>query len=185
MRSIAVKDLMIPLEQYATVSEDASLHEAVLALEEAQKSIDPSRYKHRAILVLGREGNVVGKVSMFDILIALEPRYEDLKGMENVLSRSGYSREFLQKMFKQNLLWDEPLEHICSRAPKLAAKDFMEVPVEGAYIEEVATLDEAIHRLVYQRHNSLLVTRGEQVVGILRLSDVFAEICSKIKACDI
>jgi predicted transcriptional regulator len=33
------------------------------------------------------------------------------------------------------------------------------------------------------RHNSLLVTRGEDIVGILRLTDVFAFVCKNIKAC--
>lgn len=183
MKSIAVKDLMIPLEEYATVSEEASLYEAVLSLEEAQKAIEPSRHKHRAILVMGPDGNVVGKVSMFDVLIALEPRYEDLGGVDDVLSRSGYSPESLQTMFQQNVLWDEPLEHVCSRAPELVVKDFMQVPDEGAYIEDDATLDEAVHRLVFHRHHSLLVTRKGAVVGILRLSDVFGQVCSKIKAC--
>jgi CBS domain-containing protein len=183
MKTIAVKDRMVLLEEYATVSEEASLYEAVLSLEKAQNSMDSSQHKHRAILVLDRNGSVIGKVSMFDILIALEPRYEDLEDVDDVLSRTGYSPESLQSMFKENLLWDEPMEHICSRAPKLVVKDFMQIPSEGVYIEEDATLNEAIHRLVFQRHHSLLVTRSGAVVGILRLSDVFAEICGQIKAC--
>jgi hypothetical protein len=32
-----VKDLMVPLSEYATVSEDASLYEAVVSLEKAQE----------------------------------------------------------------------------------------------------------------------------------------------------
>jgi hypothetical protein len=35
------------------------------------------------------------------------------------------------------------------------------------------------------RHQSLLVTRGEEIVGVLRLSDVFKKICDSIKACRI
>jgi hypothetical protein len=35
------------------------------------------------------------------------------------------------------------------------------------------------------RHQSLLVTRGEAVVGILRLSDVFNKVCDEIKSCRI
>ena len=36
METIKVKDLMVPLDQYVCVSEDATLYEAVVALEEAQ-----------------------------------------------------------------------------------------------------------------------------------------------------
>jgi len=65
MKTIIVKDLMVPLEEYATVSEDATLLEAVMALEAAQEKIDREKYKylHRAILVLNRSGKVVGKIS--------------------------------------------------------------------------------------------------------------------------
>jgi len=52
-------------------------------------------------------------------------------------------------------------------------------------VKESATFDEAVHMLIIGHHQSLLVTdrKGEQVVGVLRLVDVFEEICSLIKAC--
>ena len=37
MKTVAVEDFMVPLEEYATVSEDATLFEAVMALEKAQE----------------------------------------------------------------------------------------------------------------------------------------------------
>ncbi len=42
METIFVKDLMVPLEGYATVPQEATLREAVLALEKAQMALDPS-----------------------------------------------------------------------------------------------------------------------------------------------
>jgi len=76
------------------------------------------------------------------------------------------------------------MQFICSRAPDLKVRDIMEVPADGVYIEENATLDEAIHQMVVCRYQSLLVARDDQVVGILRLSDVFTQICDKIKTCE-
>ena len=58
MEEKTVKDLMVPLAAYATVSEEATLFEAVLALEEAGKKYDQSRDKHRAVLVLDKTGHV-------------------------------------------------------------------------------------------------------------------------------
>ena len=37
MKSYLVKDLMVPLSEYATVTEDATLYESLLSLEEAQE----------------------------------------------------------------------------------------------------------------------------------------------------
>ena len=183
MKTAIVKALMVPIEEYATVSQDANLYEAVLALEKAQMAFDPSKHKHRAILVLDREKNVVGKLVIFDILMALEPKYGEMEAT-GALSRSGYSPEIIKSMLKDNVLWSEPFQFICSRAPKLNVSEFMEVPAAGMYIEENATLDEAIRQLVACRYQSLLVTRDEKVVGILRLSDVFTKICDKIKTCE-
>ena len=39
VESYSIKELMVPLSEYATVKEDATLYEAVLALEEAQENL--------------------------------------------------------------------------------------------------------------------------------------------------
>lgn len=184
MNTIVVKDLMVPLNEYATVPQGATLHEAVLALEKAQIAVDPSQYKHRAVLVLDSRNHIVGKLSMFDILTALEPKYAQLEA-EGVLSRSGYSPRFINDLLKDNALWSQPLQFICSRATELKVADFMETPEAGVYIDENATLGEAIHQMVMLQKHSLLVTGAEGPAGILRLSDVFKQICDRIKACDV
>ena len=55
----------------------------------------------------------------------------------------------------------------------------------GEKIEADATLGEALHSFVIGHHQSLLVTRGEEIVGILRLVDVFKLVCERIKTCGI
>lgn len=182
MKTVIVKELMVPLEEYATVSLGANLYEAVLALEKAQMAFDPSKHKHRAILVLDSSRIVVGKLDIFDILMALEPKYGEFEA-EGVLSSSGYSPDLIKDMLKDRVLWSEPMQFICSRATEMNVKDFMEPPADYAYVAEEATLDEAIHQLMLSRYQSLLVTREAKVVGVLRLSDVFTKICDKIKTC--
>jgi CBS domain containing-hemolysin-like protein len=59
--------------------------------------------------------------------------------------------------------------------------DFIQAPSEGEYIDQNATLGEATHQLIVQPYLSLLVTNDDEVVGILRLSDVFAKVCDIIK----
>ncbi len=180
MKTITVRELMVPLEEYATVPREATLREAVLALEKAQMTLDPSRHKHRAILVLDESGKVVSKITMKDILIALEPNYGKVEGM-GVLERSGYSPDLIEDMLEDNALWAQPLQFVGERATRLKVIDFIEAPSEGEYIDENATLGEAVHQLVVYPYHSLLVTSGDEVVGILRLSDVFTKICDEIK----
>ena len=42
MRNVVVKELMVRLEEYATVPQEATLYEAILALEKAQMTLEPS-----------------------------------------------------------------------------------------------------------------------------------------------
>jgi hypothetical protein len=117
---------------------------------------------------------------MKDILVALEPNYGKLEGME-VLERSGYSPDMIKGMLEDNALWVEPLQFICERAAGLKLGDFIQAPSDDEHIDENATLGEATHQLIISPYLSLLVTSGDEVVGILRLSDVFAKICDIIK----
>ena len=171
---------MVPLGEYATVSHGATLREAVIALEKAQMTLDPSRHKHRAILVLDEKGDVVGKITMKDVLVALEPNYGKVEGAL-VLERSGYSPDLISSMLEDTALWSEPLDFFRDRATELKVSEFIQAPAEGEYIDENATLGEATRQLVAYPYYSLLVTGNDEVKGILRLSDVFAKICDIIK----
>ena len=184
MKKLLVEDLMVPLEAYATVPREATLKEAVIALEKAQTTLAPSKHLHRAILVLDEYGKVVSKIIMKDILVALEPNYGKVAGV-GVLEREGFSRDMIKDMLATHSLWTEPLQFIAERAAKLMVSDFIHPPEEGEYIDEKATLGEATNQLVVQPYHSLLVTRDGEVIGILRLSDVFATICDIIKGGEV
>jgi CBS domain-containing protein len=188
MKITTVGDLMVPLEEYATVHEEATLFEAVMALEQAQESLDRNRYKylHRAVLVYDRNKKIVGKVSQLDVLRALEPKYAKKVDMKS-MSRSGLniSLDLLKSKLEEHGLWDKPLKNISGKAAKVKVKTFMYTPTEEEYIEEGASLEEAMHMLVMGHHQSLLVTGGGEIVGILRLTDVFMEVFRLMKLCEL
>ena len=184
MKKKLVKELMVPLAKYATVSEEATLFEAVMALEKAQEKFDQSRYPHRAVLIYDKNDNIVGKVSQLDVLRALEPKYETM-GIPGSLSRFGLTSKFQKIMLEQLRFWDKPMDDICRKAARIKVKEFMYTPGEGEYISEDASLDRAINQLVMGHHQSLLVMKGEKIVGILRKTDVFMEIVQAMKACEL
>ena len=184
MTDLCVKDMMIPLTDYATVSENASMFDAVTALEKAQKEYDQMHYRHRAILVYDDKGKIVGKISQLDLLKALEPKYEQVDMSRNV-TRFGYSMDYYRSIFKQHDLWNKPLDDICAKAAALKVKTFMYAPTKGEYVDEKTSLNEAIHQLVMGHHHSLLVTQDGEIVGILRLTDIFKRVSDTIKNCKI
>lgn len=184
MESIKVKDIMVPLADYATVSEDATLAEAVLALEEAQNHFDKTHYKHRAVLVYDKSKKIVGKLSQLDVLNALEPKYQST-GDISELDQFGIKQEDIRKLIDDFGLLKKPLEDICRKAADIKIKTIMYTPTSGEYVSEKASLNEAAIQLLLGRHQSLLVTRENEIVGILRLTDVFKKITDMIKAFQI
>lgn len=179
-----IKDVMVPLSEYATVSEDATLCQAVKALKKAHSEFDPKLDKHRAILIKDKNNQIVGKLSQLDVIRALEPKYLKFDDQKS-LSRFGLSKEYMKSMLKQHNLWEKSLDDICEKASEIIVKTIMYTPTEGEYVREEASLEEGIHQLIMGRHQSLLVTRekDKEIVGILRLTDVFREISDMIIAC--
>jgi len=123
-------------------------------------------------------------VSQLDILRALEPKYETM-GIPGSLSRFGLTPQFQKTMLEQLRFWDKPMDDICRTAGQLKVNQFMYTPTEGEYVEENASLNEAINKLIMGHHQSLLVTRGKEIIGVLRKTDVFMKIVQAIKACKL
>lgn len=188
MKSYKVKDLMVPLIEYATVSEAATLLEAVNALKEAQAAFDQKRYRHRAILVIDKTDHVVGKLSQHDVIEALEPNYNNMRNSleDGSMHRLGFGEGFVKSTMEQYHLWEKALENLCEKAVNLKVRKIMYTPGEGEYVNESATMDEAIHRLVIGHHHSLLVTSdhdASEIVGVLRFTDVFEFVNDAMQKC--
>lgn len=182
MKTKRVKDIMVPLSEYATVSENDSLRDAVAALKKSQEDFDKAKYRHRAILVYNQDDAIVGKVSLLSILRALEPKYGEMLSDKGP-SHMGFTRKFQKAMFESLKLWQDPMDQICRKAAAIKVKTFMTIPSENEIIGPDQELGEAIHQLVIGHHQSLLVTADGEVVGILRLTDAFEAVAENILAC--
>ncbi|MFH1419933.1 MAG: CBS domain-containing protein [Planctomycetota bacterium] len=176
-----VKDVMLPLSEYAVVSEDATLRDALAALGEAQQGLPPEREPHRAVLVVDRNRKIVGKAGQLAFLKALEPKFSVL-GDLNTLTSAGVTSESVSSMIDNLEFWQGSVSANCRRAASMKIKHFMTPAAES--IDENAPLTEAIHKIVLWQTLSVLVTSRGKVIGILRLSDLFAEIAASIQATD-
>jgi CBS domain-containing protein len=180
MKAIKVKDIMVPLAKCPTLSEEATLHEAAFALEEAQQGSK----QRGAVMVVDKNQDVVGKIGQLDVIRGFEPGYEKMGDLRGI-SRSGLTAEFIKSMIDKYSLWEGALGDICRKAANAKVRDIMYTSSEDEYVEEDATLHQAAHQLVIGHHQSLLVTRADKVIGILRLEDVFTEICKAVRACHV
>ncbi len=185
MKFKKVKELALPLSEYVTVKEDDTLGKAMeMLLGSQKKHSEEYNYKHQAVLVYDKNGEISGKVSALDVLRALEPKYSQFGRVDQLgklgLSRFGLSNKFIGSMLDHYNLWNENSEILAKKAKNLKVKTIMHSLGEGEYVDENDNIAEAIHQLILGHHQSLLVLRDEKVVGILKLSDVFKLICDFI-----
>jgi Mg2+/Co2+ transporter CorB len=119
-----------------------------------------------------------------EVLSGLEPAYKEIGDVRS-MALSGMTQDFLKSLAENYQLWQKPLGDICGKAFKIKVKDIDYTTTEGNFIEEDATLDEAIHQFIVGYHQNVLVTRegGNEIVGVLRLYDVFKKVASIIKSC--
>jgi hypothetical protein len=143
------------------------------------------RLGQRAVLIQDEEGKIVGKLNLHDILRGLEPNYKSIGDLRSV-SVSGFSLSFIQSMLEDYRLWDKPLADICGKGAGIKVKELGYIPIEDRYIREHATLDEAVHHFIVSRNQILLVTgrESDEVVGVLRLDDVFIKVWDTMKTCE-
>lgn len=183
MAQYRVKDLMVPLEEYATVPAGSTLMDAMMALEKVQGEFIHNKHRHRGIVIIDKEKGVIGKLGQMDVLRALEPRENDDDEIGS-LGQFGFSAAFIRNRRKQKRLAATPLKDLCQTVSKLKVEDFMQTLSEGEIIDEEASLEAAIQQMVVGNHLlSLLVTRGQKIVGVLRMTDVFAAVFHAAKEC--
>ena len=161
------KDIMIPLEEYTTVDEDATVKEGIEALKKSFESFASTgkimETGHRSILVFDRKGAISGILSIMDLIVAIRPAYLSAPkpSMADTLQ---YSAMFWSGLFT-----------IQAKAlVKKKVKDIMSDP--PMTVDEDANLMEVADILYTRNARRLGVTRKGKIVGIVREQEIFFEI---------
>jgi len=182
MKDWKIRDLMVPISDYAKIHHSAQMAEAMRALENEKKVHEGGTYRHQSLVVLDDSNHVVGRLSIIDIMRAFEPRYTKL-GESSWIGKSFLSKEVLKTLRESYQLWEQPIEAMCKAVEGAKVADYMQEPTEGEFVSETDTMNIAMHRIVMGRHHSLLVTQGKEIVGILRATDLFNAVYDKLSAC--
>ena len=166
-RETKIKDVMIPLQEYTTVSGKETVKEAIIKLKMSfLMKVATNRIMetgHRSVLVLDEKGNVQGILSITDLLKAMMPAY--LSAPKPSMADSiQYSPMFWAGMFTR------AIQHLI----RVRVEDIMSiVPLN---IEDESNLMEAAYMMITHNVRRLLVVKSGKVVGIIREQDLFFEI---------
>lgn len=163
------KDIMIEIDNYATVTVNTTIREAVLKLMGSMTEVVSSNLiretGHRSLLVFDEQKRFVGILRMKDLIKGVRPFY--LSPPKSSMADSvRYSHVFTGG-------WDG-LFTILMKA--LAGKKVGELSLESPpMIDECANLMEVVDLLFKTQRESLIVTSGKKMIGILREQDLFFE----------
>jgi CBS domain-containing protein len=172
-----VRDLKLPLENYAVVDYESTIFDALKALEASQEKLPAGRQPHRAILVRDKRGEIVGKLDHFAFLRALVPERKAMGAM-SILDRAGVGDDLRESSMKTLDFLTADLIDVCERARNVRVGDVC-TPITSS-LDEGAPLADAISSFLRHHTLSLIVTREAKTVGILRLSDLFDELAHQI-----
>lgn len=184
MEKMKVRELMIPIDRFPRISITAAFYDAVLALEDAQKKFLAGESQQRILLVEDENGKITGKISPIDLIRGLEPSYDNVEVGED-LARYGLGYA-MKSMRQQYRLWQTPFSDLCRKARDVKIKDFItKASIEEQSVKIDDSLVKAFDWFVMGRHGSLFVFDGQEIVGLLRFTDVYNKVSETMKECGL
>jgi CBS domain-containing protein len=167
-----VRDLLVPISEYAVTTMDKPLREAVPALRKLYCEVEDGKCTeagHRTILVLDNAGKLVGILDFKSILKVLIP--EIAGGLTAKLEALGVSIAFAQAGTAD---LDEARLSFRARVLKNAETQVGEIMLKiRGTIQADADLMEALKLIYANKITALPVYDGDKIIGVLRDSDLF------------
>lgn len=178
-----VKEAMIPISEFVTVPQNANLYEIFQAIDEDKGTVRGCTHAPLDVVVVNVRGDLVGKVTMLDVIRAMEPHYHRVLTKRS--THDTVTHGYLSKVFKEHNLWPELLHSICKTAVDLTAGDIMHTPAPDEYVDEEDSLEVALHRYIVGIRQSLLVRKGKEITGLICFADMFEVIKQATLACGL
>ena len=172
-KNSVIRDLTIPLDRYPHLNENQTIQEAIIAIM-AFRAGKQDRLRYAGLLVVNDQNQLVGKLSLIDILHGLVPRLVDAAKVEKF---EGKETEYPNLAF----LYEETTFAECGKnrqkliKPLLQAIDFS-LPADTHILK-------ALVMMSHRNDFNVPVTDNGSIIGILRIEEMFNAMCTTY--CDI
>jgi CBS-domain-containing membrane protein len=177
-KELTVGHVMAPIEEYNTVSAEAPLCEALVILKinlHKIESGEKGRF-HKTLFAVDAAGQIVGKLSIFDLIRGLVPD----KAKEPAVSRTFY-RSLSERQLnvageigklKERFDW---LEHTFLDLVKAETRKKVQEVMSPIHplLEEDDTLNKAVYVMFKENIRQPLVVRDGRIVGVINIMDIF------------
>jgi len=187
-----VKDIMAPIEEYDMVDIDSQLCDALSILKrnyETLKTQGTGRF-HKTLFVTDNDNNIVGKLSMYDLIRGLVPEPakapEISKAYHAMLSSRSLEVAEEVSDFQEHFEWlSSTFSELVKQEAHKKVKDLMKPILESVLIEDDKP-NQAIYVMFKEDVRQQLVHREGKIVGVINLNAIFSELLEVVgPECDI
>jgi len=169
-----LREIMIPVDQYPSVRDNATVRDAIAVMEGSQLEVDLKKSLPRVILVFDGIDVLVGYVRRRDIMRGLEPNFLSNQPLD-------YRLKMFDVSIDPNLVelsYDRVVEGIRSQAER-PVSDVMR-PLE-AIVNADDHVMKAVYEMVSLNVSLLPVLHEGNLVGVVRSVDVFRELADLLR----
>lgn len=169
-----VKEVMIPVDKYPSVRDNATLREAIVKIEKAQLEVELRKSLPRVLLVFDEINVLVGTVRRRDIMRGLEPKFLLSKPLE-------YKKKLFDIAVDPNLAelsYDRVVRGIRDQANR-PVSDVMR-PIE-AILDADDHVMKALQEMVALDVTLIPVLENRKLIGVVRSVEVFHELAQLVR----
>jgi CBS domain-containing protein len=177
-KELTVKQVMAPIEEYNTVAAEGPLCDALLILKANLQKIESGEKGrfHKTLLAVDPSGQIIGMLSIFDLIRGLVPE----KAKEPAVSRTFYRSLSDRQLnvadeigkLKERFDWlDHTFLDLVKTETQKKVKEVMS-PVHPL-LEEGDALNKAVYVMFKENIRQPLVVRDGRIVGVINIMDIF------------
>lgn len=161
-----VKDIMIPLEMFSSVSADTTVKDAAYILKNSFAG-QGTGVEQNFLLVFENK-SLIGFVGVQELLGSVQP-----PNLRDDWYRGWNASNWAEPVFMKGLF-----TNLCLEIAQRPVRDIIE-PLNST-LNTDSTLEEAVFKLFREKRNMLPVMESDKLVGIVRSGELFSEIISTI-----
>lgn len=163
-----IRDLIIPVDRYPHLNEEQTLQEAIQTVM-SFRAEQQERLHYVILFVINNQNQLVGKLSMLDIMHGLAPRLIEATKVDKF---EGKGAEYPNLSF----LYEDSTFAKCGENQHKAIKPLIQ-PIDFSFPADTHTL-KALIMMSYRNDFTVPVTENGTLIGILRLEEIFTEMCT-------
>jgi len=158
-------DFAIPLDVYPHLREDQTLDEAIGVL---RSFTCEDQLQFSELLILNDQEQVIGRVTVREMLQGLEPRLLKKKKESEF---EGLEADYPNLA----ILWEESFFKHCREEGGRPIKEFMS-PIKTT-VKATDSLLKVLYIMMHENENNLPVLEKKEIVGVVRSKEIFAAVC--------